>query len=85
MVAAWTLGQVSPRLFRVKMITADAMERNLATLGVVKLPVALIVIKPQKAKSTKHQHSVRKQIKGEIRDNGHAPQFTPSNAGAKMK
>ena len=47
MVAAWALGQVSPRLFRVKMITADTMERDLPTLGVVKLPVASIVIKPE--------------------------------------
>ncbi len=46
MVAAWTLCQVSAGFFRVKMITADAMERNLATLGVVKQSIALIVIKP---------------------------------------
>jgi len=72
MVAAWALGQVSPRLFRVKMITADAMKRNPPTLGVVKLPVASIVIKPEQAKSTEHEHSVGKQIEGEIRDRNHA-------------
>ena len=59
MVTAWALGQVSPRLFRVKMITADAMERDLPTLGVVKLPVASIVIRPEE-KASPFNHRKRR-------------------------
>ena len=60
------------RLLGVEMIAADAVERDLASLGIVQGPVAPVVVDPQHGKHAQGEQAVQHYIEGEIRRRNHA-------------
>ncbi len=76
---------VGAGLLRVEVVAADAMEGDLAPLGVVKRPVAPVVINPERAEDAQHEEAVNNDIEGEIRRRNHAGKFAGRRPAAKGK
>ena len=72
MAALGARGGVGVGLLGVELVAPDAVEGNLAALGIVDRPVPAVVIDPEAAEPAQHQQAVEDDIEGEIRRRDHA-------------
>lgn len=76
-VAALRAGRgLSPGLLGVEVVAANAVERDLAPLGIIQAPIPSVIIDPQHGKNAQHQQAVENDIEREIRRRDHAAEFT---------
>jgi len=83
--ALGTGSRLGPGLFRMEMVAADAVEGDLPALGVVKRPVAPVIIKPERTEHAQHEQTVNNDIKGEIRRRDHTEKLAGRRPAAKGK
>ena len=62
----------SAGLFGEEVVAADAVEGDLAPLGVIQRPVAPVVVDPKHRENAEDQQSVQDDIEGEIGRSYHA-------------
>lgn len=83
--ALGTRGGFGAGFLRVEVVAADAVEGDLAALGVVERTVAPVVVGPEEAEQPQHQQAVEDDIEGVIRRRDHGRVFTRRRPGAKGK
>lgn len=72
MAALRARGGIRPGFFRIEVIAPDAVEGDLAPLGIVQSAVAPVVVNPEDGEHAQHQQSVQDHMEGEIRRRDHA-------------
>lgn len=72
---------------RVEVVAADAVERDLASAGVVERTVATLGIEPQRGEDAEHEKAVEQHGEREIGsgDGVHARRFAQGRGDAKGK
>lgn len=78
-------GGVGALLFRIKVVAADAVEGDPASLRIIKSLVPAIIIDPQKPDQAQHQQAIDEDIEGVTGRHGDTGTLTQSGLPAKGK
>jgi hypothetical protein len=67
MTALRTLSGRGSRILRVERVAPDAMKGDLFSTGVIKSPIAPVVIYPEEAENAENEDAIDDEIKGGVR------------------